>query len=54
MVPGLFFLYECAPQLSIIETEKRPLHFIFSYIQPDTQCYKQRTPREGPLQSLTM
>ena len=48
------FSSECAPQLSIAGSKvKWPLRFAFSYVQPITQCYKQRTVPEIPLQSTT-
>ena len=28
------------------------LHFIFSYVLPITQCYKQRIVQEAPLKSI--
>ena len=41
VVPELLFLFKRAPQLSITKIVKWPLHFVFRYVQPVTQCYKQ-------------
>ena len=47
------FSSERAPQLSITDLKvKWSLRFAFSYVQPITQCYKQRTVGEAPLQSI--
>ena len=40
MVPGLLFLSEHAPQLSITEITKWPLCFVFSFVQLVMQRYK--------------
>ena len=50
MVPEVMFSTECVPQLSITDSKlKWPLHFAFSYVQPVSQHYKQRTVGETPL-----
>ena len=36
----LLFSSERMPQLSVTEIAKWPLHFVFSYVQPVTHCYK--------------
>ena len=52
MVPELTFLSERIPQLSITALKVQwPLRFVFSYVQPITQRYKQNTVEEVPLQS---
>ena len=41
------------PQLSVTDSKvKWSLHFTFSFFQPVTQHYKQRTVLESPLQSI--
>ena len=43
MAPELMFLSERVPQLSKTASKVQwPLRFTFSYVQPITQCYKQR------------
>ena len=50
MVPELMFSSECAPQQSETASKvQRPLCFALSYVQPITQCYRQKTV-EVPLQ----
>ena len=47
------FSTELVPQILITDSKvKWPLHFALSYVQPVSQCYKQRTVGEAPLQSI--
>ena len=51
MVPEVMFLTECMLQTSIANSKiKWPLCFAFNYVQPVSQCYKQRSVEETPLQ----
>ena len=50
MAPELMFSSEHTLQLS--KTASKPLCFTFSYVQPITQRYKQRTVLELSLQSM--
>ena len=50
MTPELMFSSERMPQLSkTVLKVQWPLCFAFSYVQPVTQCYKQRTALENHL-----
>ena len=55
MAPDLLFSSECTVRVStsITEIAKRPLCFIFSYVQLITQHYKWRNTKKGPLQSIS-
>ena len=47
------FSTELVRQILITDSKvKWPLHFALSYVQPVSQCYKQRTVGEVPLQSI--
>ena len=51
MAPELMFSPERASQLSQTASKVQwPLRFDFSYVQPVTQCYRQKTVKDVPLQ----
>ena len=53
MALEVMFSTERVPQISIINSKvKCPSRFAFSYVQPDSQRYEQRTVGEAPLQSF--
>ena len=51
MAPGVMFSFEHVPQLSNTALKVQwPLHFAYSYVQLNTQCYRRKTVEEVPLQ----
>ena len=53
IAPELMISSEHVPQLSNTASKVQwPLRFAFSYVQHVTQCYKQKTGLESPLQSI--
>ena len=53
MAPESLFSSERISQLSNTALKEQwPLRFDFSYVQPITQCYKQKPIEEVPLQSM--